>query len=147
MTVIAWDGKTLAADKRSTNAGLITTTTKLRRVREAILAWTGDHDSGEMMARWYETDLADPAKFPECQKDKDGWARLIVCTTVGVFYYDRYPVAIKMEDPFMAWGSGRDFALAAMHCGRPAAEAVRIACLFENGCGNGVDAMQLGVTE
>ena len=47
----------------------------------------------------------------------------------------------KVEDQFAAWGSGRDFALTAMHLGKSAREAVEIACLFENGCGNGVDVL------
>lgn len=39
-------------------------------------------------------------------------------------------------------GSGRDFAIAAMHCGKTAREAVEIASLYENGCGNGVDVLE-----
>ena len=143
MTCIAWDGKTLAADKRAESAGHYFTTTKARKIATGeVLAWTGDADTGRMMAAWYEAG-ADPAKYPECQKDKDAWARLIVATARGVKYYDRWPQFTVVEEPFAAWGSGRDFALTAMHLGKSAREAVLIAALFESGCGNGVDEFQL----
>jgi ATP-dependent protease HslVU (ClpYQ) peptidase subunit len=48
-----------------------------------------------------------------------------------------------VEDPFMAWGSGRDFALGAMAMGATAREAVAVACRFNVYCGNGIDAFDL----
>jgi ATP-dependent protease HslVU (ClpYQ) peptidase subunit len=50
---------------------------------------------------------------------------------------------VHYEDKKTATGSGRDYALAAMHCGKTAREAVEIACLFETGCGNGVDELEV----
>lgn len=78
VSVVAWDGKSVAADKQGTCAGLRFTTTKLRRLEGgAVLAWTGEQGPGEAVAAWYE-EGADRAKWPECQKDKETWARLIV---------------------------------------------------------------------
>jgi len=147
VTVIAWDGRTVAADKRALCGGLHYTTTKLRRVQigdhiPEVLAWTGDQDAGELMAVWYAAG-ADVSKWPECQKDKDTWCRLLVFDRYGARMYERLPVAVKIEDAFSAWGSGRDFALAAMHLGKTASEGVAIACLFEIGCGNGIDVAVL----
>lgn len=147
MTVIAWDGRSIAADKRCVCSGAHFTTTKLRaiqrpgRIPEAI-AWTGDQDSGEMVAAWYEAG-ADPALWPDCQKDKDLWSRLIVADAHGAKFYERQPVAVRVEDAFCAWGSGRDFALAAMAFGKTATEAVELACKFDVGCGNGVTVLEL----
>ncbi|SRR5258706_16028655 len=139
MTCVAWDGKTLAADKRAVCAGTHCTTTKLRRIPSGeVLAWTGDRDSGELLAKWY-ADGADVAKWPEFQKDKEDWCRLIVADGNGVRFFERKPVSVRVEDRFYAWGSGRDFALAAMHLGKNARQAVEVACLFDTGCGNGVD--------
>jgi ATP-dependent protease HslVU (ClpYQ) peptidase subunit len=45
--------------------------------------------------------------------------------------------------PQTAIGTGRDYALAAMHCGSTAAEAVAIAALFDPGTGGGVDTVTL----
>ena len=152
MSVIAWDGKTLAADKRSVCSGIAATTTKIRRIvhdgcttgsgTSEVLAWTGDQDAGEMLAKWY-SDGADPEKWPEFPKDKDMWCRLIVADGNGARFYERMPIAVRVEDAFMAWGSGRDFALAAMYLGKSAREAVKIACVFDTGCGNGIDAFEL----
>lgn len=139
MTVVAWDGKTLAADKRAVCAGAHCTTTKLRRIASGeVLAWTGDQDAGELLAKWY-AEGADVERWPEFQKDKDDWCRLIVAGSSGVRWYERKPVSVRVEDRFAAWGSGRDFALAAMHLGKTAREAVEVACAFDVGCGNGVD--------
>lgn len=139
MTVIAWDGRSMAADKRAVCAGVHCTTTKLRHLPSGeVLGWTGDQDAGEILAKWY-ADGADEAKFPDFQKDKDDWCRLIVADASGARFYERRPVSVRVEDRFYAWGSGRDFALAAMQCGKTAREAVEIAGLFDTGCGNGVD--------
>jgi 20S proteasome alpha/beta subunit len=142
MTIIAWDGMTLAADKRASSGSLILTTTKIRRVRGCLVGWTGDQDSGELMARWLE-DGADLKAWPESQKDKEIWSRLIVIDKVGARFYERLPVSIAVEDKFAAWGSGRDFAYAAMHLGKSAREAVEVACVFDSACGNGVDELRL----
>lgn len=143
MTVIAWDGRTIAADKRATCAGVHFTTTKLRRLASGeILAWTGDQDAGMAVAEWYANG-AHVADWPASQKDKEAWSRLIVVRKDGVRFYERQPVAVKIEDGFCAWGSGRDFALAAMSLGQSAREAVQVACRFATDCGNGVDVMEV----
>ncbi len=147
MTCIAWDGKTVAADKRATCSGVHFTTTKIRRVKVGdrvpeVLAWTGDQDAGELMAQWYANG-ADVSKWPECQKDPDGWCRLLVFSINGAWMYERLPVSVKIENTFCAWGCGRDFALAALHFGKSPREAVEVACLFETGCGNGIDVLEL----
>lgn len=141
MSVIAWDGKTVAADKRATCAGVPFTTTKLRRLPSGeILGWTGEQDAGEMLAKWY-ADGADTKHWPEFQSDKDMWCRLIVVGKSGVRFYERQPVPVLVEDRMAAWGSGRDFALAAMYLGKSAREAVEVAIAFDTGCGNGIDEM------
>ena len=78
MTIIAWDGRTLAADKQSESSGKISTVTKIIRLSTGeVLAWTGDHDSGLLMAKWYANG-ADIEKWPACQRDKDQWSLFIV---------------------------------------------------------------------
>ncbi len=143
MSVIAWDGKMLAADKQATSQGLIVTTTKIRRVANgSIIAFEGDIDRGLVLAKWYE-DGCDESKWPSFQKDKDDWTRLVLATTDGIFNYEREPIPIRIESSIMAWGQGRDFAIAAMHMGKNASEAVLFASKFTTGCGCGVNAFEL----
>lgn len=143
MTCVAWDGKCIAADKRATCAGVQNTTTKIRRIATGeVLAWTGNEEACHLVARWYE-DGADPTKWPDSQKDKEDLSRLIVASRDCVKVFERQPIGVRVEDKFAAWGSGRDFALAAMHLGKTAKEGVELASHFDVCCGNGVDVLTL----
>jgi ATP-dependent protease HslVU (ClpYQ) peptidase subunit len=142
MTVIAWDGKTLAADKRATTAGLARTVTKIFRHEKSIIGFSGSLDQGLEMVAWFRSG-ADSKNFPASQRDKDDWVTFVVVDAEGVSFFERTPQPCKVEDSTWATGSGRDFAIAAMYCGKSACEAVEIACKFETGCGNGIDVLCL----
>jgi hypothetical protein len=43
----------------------------------------------------------------------------------------------------LAFGSGRDYAEAAMFLGCDAKRAVEVACQFQTDCGNGIDTLRL----
>lgn len=142
MTIIAWDGKTLAADKRMSSGGMPRTTTKIFRVRTSLCGAAGNADQCAEMIAWFKSG-AEESKFPSSQRDKDDWATLVVIDKDGIRFYERTPYPCVVEDKFYATGSGRDFATAAMHCGKSAREAVEIASLFDIGCGNGIDELNL----
>ena len=139
MSVIAWDGTHIAADKQSTVSDIRMTTTKMRRLKSGeIAAWTGSQECGLILARWYE-EGADSHRWPEFQKDKENWTRLIIVSSEGAFFFEMQPVAQVVEDQFMAWGSGRDFAMGALAQGATAKEAVAIANRLCTTCGLGID--------
>jgi len=142
MTVIAWDGLTLAADKRSVDCGLARTVTKIYRVNDSVVAIAGCLDQGLLMIEWVRNGC-NPETFPDSQKVKDDWAVVVVADACGLRSYERTPYPIVVEDKFWAAGSGRDFALAAMHLGRSAIEAVQVACVFQSDCGNGFDSFDV----
>jgi hypothetical protein len=143
MTVIAWDGKTLAADKRASISNYPATVTKIHRAPTGeLIAFAGDFDTGMALAIWYMNDR-DPKNYPDNRNGDYTRATLMVIRKEGVFMYERLPVPLKYEDSFTAMGSGRDFALAAMHLGKTAQEAVAIACLYDTACGNGIDTLEL----
>ena len=143
MTVIAWDGRALAADKRSVDNGTVRTVTKIHRHGRELIGAAGTTSSCTSTVRWY-MDGAIAADYPACQKDKDDWCALVVITAEGkVHYYDKCPVPTVFEDSFAAWGSGRAEALASMYCGKTAREAVEVASIFDASCGNGVDELIL----
>ena len=87
---------------------------------------------------------ASPDQFPAHQRDKDDWQPVLRIWPDGrCGLYERTHHAIMREDPFTAIGSGAHYALAAMHLGHGAAEAVRVAAVFDHATGNTVDVLTL----
>lgn len=143
MTVIAWDGKTLAADKLACNGNTRNTVTKIHRHGNQLLGVTGDLSVGMEMLDWYR-EGADPARFPESNRDPTKGCSLIrVCADGSVWKYESGPHAFRLEGEFMAFGCGDEAALVAMACGKSAAEAVLLVSRFNAGCGNGLDTLEL----
>lgn len=144
MTVIAWDGHTLAADKKAVNGSYSHRVTKIRRLRDGrLFAGGGSSDFILAMAEWLD-EGANREDFPKSQADKDDWQPCVVITRDRrVLRYERSHVPFEIEEPFCALGSGRDYALAAMHLGKTAAEAVAVACRFDSACGMGLDTLTL----
>lgn len=142
MTIIVWDGKTLAADKQATNSGLKLTVTKIRKIREHLVGFSGDLDYAFAMANWFENG-AKVEDFPKHQEDSEKWVGMIVITPdKKVLKYERSPYPMDFtENNALCIGSGRDFAFGALAMGANAHKAVMIACLYENGCGMGIDTL------
>lgn len=141
MTVIAWDGRTLAADKMACCGDTATTCTKIRRVDDKVFAWCGGLGEGLALVEWYLAG-ADKDKYPAFQKTDD-WSRLIVASDSGVVFYEKVPEPQPCEDAYGAWGSGREVALGALAMGADARRAVEVASKHVHSCGLGVDAFEL----
>lgn len=142
MTVIAWDGKTLAADKRGTVAGMAYTVTKIHRVPGGLVAFSGGGAHAAELLRWFQGDR-NPATYPR-REDDEGAGTVLVDQAGQVFMYAAAsPFPEQIESPFFARGCGRDYAMAAMHLGCDARRAVEVACVFDVGCGNGIDTLTL----
>ena len=142
MTCIAWDGVTLAADKRVTLQGLARTVTKIFRVGDVLVGISGNGAEGMDMVEWVRGGCK-PDDFPAMQRDKEAWAATAVFSDAGILLYECTPQPLRIEDKYFAMGSGSDYALAAMHCGRSAYDAVVVACHFDVNCGNGYDTLDL----
>lgn len=142
MTVIAWDGKTLAADKQVTSGGTAGTATKIHRVPGGIVGFTGNEGHAVALLAWFNGGR-DPEKWPK--KSGDESASAIYITHEGVFCYtgDDGPYAARREDKRDAWGAGYAYALAAMHLGFDARFAVEVACALDLNCGMGIDTLTL----
>lgn len=143
MTVIAWDGVTLAADKRADYGGMICTVTKIHRVGNLLVGGAGDLPFVLAMIEWVRNGRR-VDEFPSDQRGKDDWQPLLVIEPDGApLLYERTPYPVRYEQQCIAIGSGREFARAAMHLGKSAREAVQCACDLSSGCGNGIDTLEL----
>ncbi len=141
MTVIVWDGQTLATDRAASVGNAQWKTAKAwHHVDErgpCIISGVGTLSAVLYMREWYKLG-AIPKDFPEMQGEKH-WAHLLVVTSEGLMRYEQAPYAIAHGRTQCAFGEGRDFALGAMAMGADAARAVMIAENFSPYCGHGVD--------
>jgi ATP-dependent protease HslVU (ClpYQ) peptidase subunit len=141
MTVIAWDGETLAADRRATSGGGIArTVTKIQKHGDVLLGVTGNWDVAAEMREWFKAGAV-PADFPA--KARDGDATLIVIRRSGIETFIEGPYSMPLEEEKAAWGSGRDYAEATMYLGGSAVQGVQVASHFQTDCGNGFDTLTL----
>jgi len=140
MTVIAWDGTTLAADKQMSCGNTTSIVTKICYVPEhrAIVGACGSIAQLQEFLAWFKNGQKID-NYPKNMNNKDEFASGIAIKDDCAYLYQESPYPTYIESPFFAIGSGRDFAIAAMHCGKTAKEAVEIASLYDAYCENGVD--------
>lgn len=139
MTVIVWDGVTLAADKQCQSGEMVYETTKIAHTPNGeVMAYAGPVAEGLAMMDWYAKG-ADPDLFPESQKGQD-WAVLVVAAKHGVKHFENVPVPVPSHGK-RAWGSGKDFAMGALQMGATAEQAVQAANAVCVSCGFGVDTL------
>ena len=143
MTVIAWDGSILAADRQSTNNGMKRAVTKIKKIGDSLYGISGSFDRGVTVLNWVEAGK-DPQEWPEFQQKEEDYCFLLEIAPGGIIYkYEREPYPIHIEEIQYAQGSGRDYAMGAMFMGANAVEAVKAACEFDVSCGMGIDILAL----
>lgn len=144
MTVIAWDGKTLAADKRCTFGWQIAAVSKLERHDGHLLCASGCTSMGQEVIAWFKAGAV-AADWPAQNRDPDKGASLVVVRPDGTLWrYENGPHPYRVESVPVAFASGGEAAMGAMLAGADAVRAVEIASMVHAGCGNGVDSMTLG---
>lgn len=134
MTTVAWDGTTMAADTLATDPWGMkeVVSNKILRGENFLLGSAGEH--GQII-RWWETVchldavqlIAEGYKPYEKNVNDPG---LILACQLGLFRHSS-GVFVGVSKPFHAVGSGRDYALAAMHMGESASFAVGVAMEFD----------------
>ena len=139
MSVIAWDGKTLAADRQASFGGRVTTSVKIFKHEDKLIGLIGPHESSCRLYNWILNGM-NPVSFPR-ELESDGAIPIVYViprTGHAVKFEDcAYPIVVK--DEFWAAGSGGDLALGAMAMGATAEEAVEVASKYNIYCGCGVD--------
>jgi hypothetical protein len=140
MTTIAYRDGVIAADswatytseaagsRRHTCRKLFRKTlTQGRKSFDVVVATAGESSPGNVFVEWYGSGKPIPDVFLHMGGD----FTCLVLTPQGLFEYDVYCQPERIEEDFYAVGSGAKAALAAMHCGKSAVEAVRIACRID----------------
>ncbi len=150
MTVIAWDGKTLAADRLTNCQGVRMSVTKIHRLDGMLVGGAGELDMILEVVEWIRAGR-NPATFPAAQRTRDDNQAVLLVEqdwsrggAPVVRLYTRAPVAAPYESPFVAVGSGAVIAMTAMHLGKTAVEAAKLACELNQDCGGGIDALSFG---
>lgn len=141
MTTVAFDGTFMAADSLATDPWgfkefhsdkfLVLNNVALGCAGEAgqIRRWT------RMLDRNVTVDELLLDGYPDYDKEKNDPSIILVDRETGRLYRHVASLFMPCSRAFHAVGSGRDFALAAMACGKTAREAVEIAMSFDNGTG------------
>lgn len=140
MTVVCFDGKTMAADRQGEFYCTKTSRKKIRRVGDLLVGGSGEARASEALIQWLANG-ADVDNFPRfAEGDK---ADVLVASKDGLRLFQSSPYPMVLENKFFAIGSGCDAAMAAMHLGLDARRAVEVACVVCTGCGGGIDAIDL----
>lgn len=146
MTVIVFDGNTLAVDRSAVSGGVMHTIDKSARIigRALVMAGTGDAAKVQLMMKWYlsERDMHG-RKIPDEMVGGMTQAELILCHRIHnetrIARYDGSPTPIDHGCVQCAFGEGRDFAYGALEMGASALQAAQIACKYSPYCGGGID--------
>lgn len=133
-TTICWDGTHIASDSQMTMGHKkLWCKAKFHRneARHAVLAGGGNVDLLDKIERyWMKTDKPlEDLKLPEGNPSSQTTRfQLLVVQDDGtaLFYDDDLTSPVKVEAPF-AFGSGGDYALAALVMGASAADAIALA--------------------
>lgn len=138
MTIVVWDGSTLAVDRGVTDGFTMWEQDKAWKVGDIVITGAGHMAQVVAMRDWYARG-ANPDDFPHTQRVGDSWCELIVVSKAGLIRYERTHIPFEHGHNKCAFGSGKDFAYGALAMGATAEQAVSIANHFSIHCGMGVD--------
>lgn len=140
MTVIVWDGETLAADRMASDRAAKWRTDKIVVNDEQLVTGVGPAASIHEVMAWYLNGKNEDS-FPQCQLDPDKMCNLIVVSPrIGLVRYENLFTPVTHGFSQCAFGEGRDFAYGALASGANAEDAVRAANQFSLYCGLGVQS-------
>lgn len=142
MTVIVWDGVSIASDKMVCNGSTAQAVTKIFRIGSELMGLTGNLSIGMEMIEWYR-EGAQPEKYPTSNRTEDkGCSLIVIKGPRNVWKYESSPYPFLFEAKYCAFGSGDQVALGALYMGATAAEAVQAAIIYESNCGCGIDELK-----
>lgn len=137
MTTIAARFSTLeiAADSMVSGDDSFYLVEKLRQGKESIYGGCGDF---EKLLKFYQ------ALESSSDVDSDADITILELRHDGIWIYESCIIPAKIKNDFWAIGTGANFAISAMHCGKSVKEAVEIACYYDTSSHQPIDLMKLG---
>lgn len=141
MTTIAWDGKTLAADRRVSYGSISDAkTTKIVKTKHGLCGTAGNTSLGSAFKRWFaQGEKGDP---PPLEKNGEAATAFIIRSSGVRLHYDMYGWH-EVDPGRFAIGSGWELATGAMESGKSAVEAVQIAAKLDGCTSNEIDVLEL----
>ena len=142
MTVIAWDGKTLATDRMANDGSQKWESSKawygMSKDKEVvIITGVGLAHYIRQLSEWYQQGMPDIKPYvPPSQ------AKLIVVQKDGLYELS-YKMLLPYDAPYCAFGDGKELALGALAMGATAGQAVNICNEHSLQCGKGVELFTL----
>lgn len=147
MTTIAFDGQTIAADTMNQDGhGLKDYASKLMIGTNLIVGGAGQ--SHQIRNWWRKVKTMTVGElleygYPDFHHEDDNPAILLVDAATLKCYKLGGSMFELCSRGFHAVGSGRDYALAALHMGRSARQAVQVAMEFDTGTGGKIEVVKL----
>jgi len=139
MSIIAYDGRYIAADRQSTQYDMSRPTTKLFLHGACVLGVVGDYALALLLRQWFAQG-ANEDKWPEAATKDDGVNTcLVVANRQGLGTYREHPILVPLETEHWAFGCGAEIAMGAMGMGADARQAVEVASKYSVFCGEGMD--------
>lgn len=131
LTIVAWDGKSIACDSRITGGFIQDDVKKIFKLGNRYIGIAGTYSAALLVIQWMKDKTREK---PKLEIAKDDEFEAIEIKDGKCFYYDENLIEHKVSAPY-AIGSGSAFAMGAMSCGKSASEAVGIAKKYDESCG------------
>jgi hypothetical protein len=150
VTTIAYRSGIIAADSRETwetdgGGASVNNCEKLFRKRvgkrDVVIGTAGGSYSGMVFVDWFGSGKDIPTILSDLDLEED--FIVMVLDRGKVYTANHLCRLVEDVNPFIAIGSGRKAALAAMHCGRGAREAVAVACRVDPYTAPPITTMQM----
>lgn len=142
MTTIAYKNGFIAADKLAGFSGMGQRVTKITKHNGMLIGASGYLAQAATLIEWIKNGM-NKEDFPVDQTGDERNCSCMVIKDSKIFLIMTTPVLVELEEDFFAIGSGRDFAISAMHFGKSAKEAVEFASIYDTNTGLGVDVLNI----
>jgi ATP-dependent protease HslVU (ClpYQ) peptidase subunit len=141
LTTIAYCKGVLAGDSRVTD-GQVWRTRKIYRLEtsagELLVGYCGQVFAAQVFIEWLKND-----KSRKPDLGNEDFEAIVVAETGRVTLWNQSLVPWRPAGKFFAIGSGAPAAMAAMHCGKGAVDAVKVAAKIDPSTGGPVHSLRL----